>query len=72
MKQEVPFPLCLAPGNHHGPFCSYESDYFRHLVKMESYSVCFCVHVWLKSRSIMSSRLIHVVVRVKILFPVLG
>ena len=40
--------------------------------EMESYSICFCVYVWLILRSIMSSRLTHVVVCVRILFPVLG
>ena len=67
-----PFPVRLAPGNHHGAFCPYESDYFRYLLTMESYSICFCVYVWLLSCSIMSSRVTHVVVCVRILSPVLG
>ena len=56
-----------------------EFDYFRYLVKVESYSIClsfspslffffFFFFDWLISLSIMSSRAIHVVAHVKISF----
>ena len=30
--KQLPFPLPLAPGNHHSTFCFYDFDYFRYLL----------------------------------------
>ena len=33
------FPLAPAPRSHHSAFCSYEFDYFRYIIQVESYSI---------------------------------
>ena len=63
------FSLPIAPGNHHSVFCFYEFDYFRYIIKVESYSIRLFVN-WLISLSMRSSRFIHVVAycRISIFF----